>query len=55
MLNEKLLRRPDRNQLISKEILHDSQCTPSLQNAKYALKRAHPVDHVNMNYIRNLL
>jgi len=47
VLNEKLSHRPDRNQLISKGILHDSQCAPSLQNAEHALKRARLADHLN--------
>ena len=51
ILNEKLSHRPDRDELISKGILHDSQCAPSLQNAEQKLKRARLADELNTHLL----
>lgn len=47
ILKEKLSHRPNRDQLVSKGILHDSQCAPSLQKAEHELKRARLADELN--------
>jgi hypothetical protein len=47
LLNDKLSRRPDRDDLIKQGILYDSQCAPSLQYAEHALKRARLADELN--------
>ena len=47
VLNEKLSRRPERDELIKQGILYDSQCAPSLQYAEHALKRARLADNLN--------
>jgi hypothetical protein len=47
VLNEKLSRRPERDELIKQGILYDSQCAPSLQYAEHALKRARLADELN--------
>ena len=50
-LNEKLSRRPDRQQLVEQGILHESQCAPSLQYTERALKRARLADELNNHLV----
>lgn len=51
VLNEKLSRRPDRQQLVEQGILHESQCAPSLQFTERALKRARLADELNNHLV----
>ena len=51
VLNEKLSRRPDRQQLVEQGILHDSHCAPSLQYTERALKRARLADELNSHLV----
>lgn len=49
--NEKLSRRPDRQQLVEQGILHESQCAPGLQFSERALKRARLTDELNNHLV----
>lgn len=51
VLNDKLSRRPDRQQLVEQGILHESQCAPSLQFTERALKRARLADELNNHLV----